>query len=217
MGEGSQMRTPFIHVVDDDEPFATAVCRILRASGYTARHYTNAGAFLLTRKPDAPGCILLDVCLPGPSGLDLQESLSHLHGALPIIFLSGCADIPTTVRAMKGGALDFLTKPVQREVLIKTVEEAIGRSVEMRYQRDQMRRYWESLERLTPRETEVFERVVAGKMNKEIASDLGAAERTIKAHRAQVMQKMHVTSVAELVHVAEQLKKSAAMGARAAI
>jgi FixJ family two-component response regulator len=197
----------FIHVVDDDEGFATAICRLLRASGYMVRHYANAGDFLLAHIPDVPGCILLDLCLPGPSGLDLQYALARRSLPLPIIFLSGHGDIATSVQAMKGGAVDFLTKPVGRDILLRTVNKAIARSSEIRILRGQMRENQARYEQLTTRETEVFEGVVAGKMNKEIASELGAAERTIKAHRAHVMQKMRVSSVAQLVHIADQLQQ----------
>jgi FixJ family two-component response regulator len=207
--------TAIIHVVDDDQPFATGICRLLRASGYNVRSYANAGDFLMAQIPDAPGCILMDVCLPGPSGLELQAALASRPVSLPIIFLSGHADVPTSVRAMKGGAMDFLTKPVDRETLLGAVGNAIARSMDNRALRDQLREQRARYERLTRRELEVFERVVAGKMNKEIASELGAAERTIKAHRAQVMQKMRVSSVAELVHVADQLAQAPAPRANA--
>jgi FixJ family two-component response regulator len=203
-------RTAIIHVVDDDEPFSIAICRLLRASGYTVRSYASAGDFLMANVPDTAGCILMDVCLPGPSGLELQAALANRPVSLPVIFLSGHADVPTSVRAMKGGAIDFLTKPVDREALLSAVQNAIARSMHNRALREQLREQRERYERLTKRETEVFERVVAGKMNKEIAGELGAAERTIKAHRAQVMQKMRVSSVAELVHIADQLTASQA-------
>jgi FixJ family two-component response regulator len=208
------MRTPVIHVIDDDESFSTGICRLLKASGYMTKRYSSAGEFLMMPKPDVPGCILLDLCLPGPSGLDLQAAISRDPAPLPIIFLSGCADIPLSVRAMKEGAMDFLTKPVEREPLLRAVKNAVARSQDNRVLRDQIRDQRARYETLTKRETEVFERVVVGKMNKEIASELGAAERTIKAHRAQVMQKMHVTSVAELVRVAEQLERDGAADAR---
>jgi len=207
-------RAAIIHVVDDDQPFATGICRLLKASGYTVRSYANAGDFLMAQLPDTSGCILMDVCLPGPSGLELQAALASRPVSLPIIFLSGHADVPMSVRAMKGGAMDFLTKPVDRETLLRAVQNAIARSIENRTLREQLRDQRTRYERLTKRELEVFERVVAGKMNKEIAGELGAAERTIKAHRAQVMQKMRVSSVAELVHVADQLASCSAPSAR---
>lgn len=197
--------TAIVHVVDDDQPFATGLCRLLKASGYTVRSYASAGEFLMMQMPDASGCILMDVCLPGPSGLELQAALASRPVSLPVIFLSGRADVPTSVRAMKGGAMDFLTKPVDRETLLRAVQNAIACSIDNRALSEQLREQRARYERLTKRELQVFERVVAGKMNKEIASELGAAERTIKAHRAQVMRKMRVSSVAELVHIADQL------------
>src|SRR5262245_2594079 len=193
---------PIIHVVDDDESFQTAIARLLRAAGYQVRTYTNAGHFLLSHLEDAPGCILMDLCMPGPSGLDLQEALATQADQLPIIFLTGYGDIPTTVRAMKAGASDFLTKPVDRDALLNAIQNALTPDPEARLARQQRRTWPRCYATLTAREAEVFERVVAGKMNKEIASELGVAERTVKAHRAQMMEKMHATSVAELVHIA---------------
>ena len=201
-------RTPIIHVVDDDQSFQTAISRLLRAVGYTVRGYSNAGDFLLAEIDDAPGCILLDVRLPGPSGLDLQRALACRPNPLPIIFLSGYGDIPSSVQAIKAGAMDFLTKPVQRETLLKAIQNALARGIESRVLHDQMRNWRACYNSLTKREAEVFSRVVVGKMNKEIASELGAAERTIKAHRAQVMEKMQAGSIAELVHIADQLQRS---------
>jgi FixJ family two-component response regulator len=191
-----------IHVVDDDYPFATAICRLLRAHGFATRIYANAGEFLLAPIPDTPGCILMDVCLPGPSGLELQAALAAREIPLPIIFVSGHADVPTSVRAMKTGALDFLTKPVDRETLLAAVRSALAQSVQNRRTQERLRIHRARYETLTRREQEVFAGVVAGKLNKQIAGELGAAERTIKAHRAQVMHKMRVSCVAELVHIA---------------
>jgi len=148
--------------------------------------------------------------LPGPSGLDLQRALASRPNPLPIIFLSGYGDIPSSVQAIKAGAMDFLTKPVQRETLLKAIQNALARGIENRVLHDQLRNWRACYNTLTKREAEVFSRVVAGKMNKEIASELGAAERTIKAHRAQVMEKMHAGSIAELVHIADQLLRSEA-------
>ena len=207
-------RAPIIHVVDDDQSFQTAISRLLRAVGYTVRAYTNAGEFLLAEIDDGPGCILPDVRLPGPSGLDLQRALASRLNPLPIIFLSGYGDIPSSVQAIKAGAMDFLTKPVQRETLLKAIQNALARGIENRVLHDQLRNYRACYNTLTKREAEVFSRVVAGKMNKEIASELGAAERTIKAHRAQVMEKMQAGSIAELVHIADQLQRSEKSNAR---
>jgi FixJ family two-component response regulator len=199
-------RAPVVHVVDDDDSMRTAVVRLLQAAGYQARGYGSAGEFLLGRSDrDAPGCAVLDVRMPGPSGLDLQEALARFDVPLPIVFLTGHGDIPMSVRAIKAGAVDFLTKPVSREVLLGAVRSAIARDAETRAAREVLRVLRARYESLTPREREVFTGVVAGRLNKQIAADLGTAERTIKAHRAQVMEKMQVGSVAELVQAADQL------------
>jgi len=202
-------RTPTIHVVDDDASFQVAIARLLRATHYEVRTYANAGDFLLRLPDDAPGCILLDLRMPGPTGLALQQALASRPDTLPIIFLSGHADVPATVQAMKAGAVDFLTKPVKREVLLHAIERALAQDAESRAARERLNAWRARYNSLTPRETEVLERIVSGRMNKEIAGELGAAERTIKAHRAQVMQKMNVASVAELVRIADALRGSA--------
>jgi len=197
---------PIVHVVDDDDSVRTGVVRLLEAAGYEALAYRSAGEFLLARaQRDAPGCIVLDVRMPGPSGLELQEALTRLEVPLPIVFLTGHGDIPMSVRAMKAGAVDFLTKPVSRETLLGAVRAALARDAAARAAHARLGELRARFETLTPREREVFAGVVAGKLNKQIAFELGTAERTIKAHRAQVMAKMQVASVAELVHVAEQL------------
>ena len=197
---------PIIHVVDDDESLRTAVTRLLRAAGYEVRSYPSAGEFLLARPTDTPGCVILDVCMPGPSGLDLQDAFRELNDSPPIIFLSGHGDIPMSVRAIKAGAVDFLTKPVQRQVLLNAVREALARDRESRTARERDGTLRARLETLTPRERTVFTLVAAGKVNKEIAAELGTSERTVKAQRAHVMAKMQVASLAELVRVADQLQ-----------
>jgi FixJ family two-component response regulator len=154
--------------------------------------------------------VVLDVRMPGPSGLDLQEALGRLEVPVPIVFLTGHGDIPMSVRAMKAGAVDFLTKPVSREALLAAVRTALTRDSQTRSSRERLHAYRACYETLTPREREVFAGVVAGKLNKQIAAELGTAERTVKAHRAQVMDKMRVGSVAELVHIADALQTAAA-------
>ncbi len=199
-------RVPVVHVVDDDDSVRTAVVRLLQAAGHEARAYASAGEFLLGRSDrNAPGCVVLDVRMPGPSGLDLQEALARLEVPLPIVFLTGHGDIPMSVRAMKAGAVDFLTKPVSRDALLGAVRAALARDAETRSVHERRHAFRARYGTLTPREREVFTGVVAGKLNKQIAGELGTAERTIKAHRAQVMEKMQVGSVAELVHAADQL------------
>jgi len=198
--------TPIVHVVDDDDSFRTAVTRLLRAAGYEVRSHASAGDFLLALPVNTPGCVVLDVRMPGPSGLDLQEAFAKRTDALPIIFLTGHGDIPMTVRAMKAGAVDFLPKPVQREALLNAVRNALERDRKNRRAREQNDILRALLETLTPREHAVFTLVAAGKANKEIAAELGTSERTVKAHRAQVMAKMQATSLAELVHIADRLQ-----------
>jgi FixJ family two-component response regulator len=197
---------PIIHVVDDDEPFQEAITTLLRAAGYEVRTYATAGHFLLATEVDRPGCILLDIQMPGPSGLELQKSLTIQANHLPVIFLTGHGDIPSSVRAIKSGAVDFLTKPVQKEVLLAAVQNALSLDMERRVVREQLNHWRARYAELTERERQVFDGVVAGKLNKQIADELGTAERTVKAHRAQVMDKMKVQSVADLVRVAEQLR-----------
>jgi FixJ family two-component response regulator len=201
-------QVPVIHVVDDDESFQAGIACLLQAAGYRTRTYGSAGDFLLADFDEAPGCILMDIRMPGPNGLDVQRALARRAELLPIIFLTGYGDIPTAVRAIQSGASDFLTKPVKGEVLLGAIENALVRGAERRVLLEQLKTWRSCYQRLTPRETEVFTRVVAGKMNKEIASELGAAERTIKAHRAKVMKKMGVVSLADLVRIAEQLRTS---------
>ena len=196
---------PVIHLVDDDDSFRRAIARLLQAAGYAVKQHASAGAFLLALPEAGPGCVVLDVRMPGPSGLDLQEALTRNSVPLPVIFLSGHGDIPMSVRAIKAGAVDFLTKPVKREVLLDAVRTALQSGAEARSANEQLRALHECLEKLTPREKEVFSLVVAGRPNKQIALELGMAERTVKAHRAQVMEKMGVSSLAELVHAADSM------------
>jgi FixJ family two-component response regulator len=196
---------PVVHVVDDDDSLRTAVMRLLRAARYQVRGHSSAGEFLLARPGNTPGCVVLDVRMPGPSGLDLQTTFEGRDDALPIIFLTGHGDIPMSVRAMKAGAVDFLTKPVQREALLSAVQNALARDAENRIARDRLGILRSRFDTLTSRERAVLTLVVAGKLNKQIAAELGTSERTVKAHRAHVIEKMQVTSLAELIHVAEHL------------
>ena len=197
---------PIVHVVDDDNSVRKALSRLLTAAGYEVRAYSSAGDFALAPRDNRRGCILLDVQMPGPSGLDLQEKLAAEEEPLPIIFLTGHGDIPKSVRAMKAGAVDFLTKPIKGEVLLSVVRTALARDKQAQSSQEEMRELRARLETLTPREREVFHLVVAGKLNKQIAAELQMAERTVKAHRSQVMAKMEADSLAQLVHFADRIE-----------
>jgi FixJ family two-component response regulator len=194
-----------VHVVDDDASFRTAMQRRLKKAGYEVAIYPSAQD-LLDRLPDEneSGCILLDVRIPGLSGPQLQDRLGELGSTLPIVFLTGHADVQTTVRAIKAGAEDFLTKPVASEDLLAAVERALAHHQQGRSQRDKLDAVRAHFAMLTPRERQVFELVIRGKTNKQVGNALGATERTIKAHRHKVMEKMQVRSLAELVSVAER-------------
>ena len=195
-----------VHVVDDDASFRTAVERSLKKAGYSVATYSSARQFL-DHLPDEgePGCLLLDVRIPDLNGPELQERLSKLGSTLPIVFLTGYADVQTAVQAIKAGAEDFLTKPVSSQQLLPAVERAMARREVSRGLKQKLGELGELLATLTPRERQVFERVVQGKINKQIGRELGTTERTIKAHRHQVMEKMKVRSLAELVSIAERV------------
>jgi FixJ family two-component response regulator len=196
---------PIVHVVDDDAAFRAAIARLLGASGYQVALYSSASE-LLEKLPDGgPGCILLDVKMSGLNGPQLQERLGEIGYKLPIVFLTGHGDVPTSVRAIKAGAEDFLTKPVPKKDLLAAIEHALNRYEEIRDHDSRIAALRSLVSRLTPREKEVFARVVRGKLNKQIAHELEIAERTIKAHRQQVMEKCEVQTLAELVLIAERL------------
>jgi FixJ family two-component response regulator len=203
-----------VHVVDDDQGMRKALGRMLEASGYDVRSYASAGEFLLADRAEGPSCLVLDVRMPGPSGLDLQTALARQEAPLPVVFLTGHGDIPMSVRALKAGAVDFLTKPVDRSTLLAAVEAALAQDATRRVERDELRGLQARYQALSPREREVFAQVVTGKLNKQIAGDIGAAERTVKAHRAKVMEKMQAGSVADLVRMAEHLGSASSPGAR---
>jgi FixJ family two-component response regulator len=190
-----------VHVVDDDRSVRHALARLLRASGHTVETHASAEDFLERRDPAATGCAILDLRLPGIDGLGLQSTLMSADSPCPVIFLTGRGDIETSVCAMKTGAVDFLTKPVQAVALLSAVERALARGAaeltEMA-ERDEVAR---RLARLTPREREVLDAVVAGRLNKQIAADLGMAEKTVKIHRGRVMKKMAAGSLAALVRM----------------
>lgn len=198
--------TPIIHLVDDDAAFRTAVSRLLRANGHEVRCYPSAVEFLASAVGDEPGCVLVDLQMPGATGLELQESMAKGENRLPIIFITGHGDIPTSVHAVKQGAEDFLTKPVTKEILFAAIQRALKREAADRERRLRHRELRTRYQSLTPREREVMSLVISGKLNKQIAGELGTVERTVKAHRAKVMEKMQVISVADLVRLAEELK-----------
>jgi RNA polymerase sigma factor (sigma-70 family) len=198
---------PLIHVIDDDDSLRAALLRLLAAAGYEACGYGSAGDFLLHPPPERPGCLLLDVRMPGPSGLDLQAALQRQGVELPIVFMTGYADLASGVRAMKAGAVDFLAKPVEREALFEALQQALALDADRRSARVQAQDLRQRFDALTERERLVFERVVSGRLNKEIADELGVSERTVKMQRAQVMAKLGAGSAAELGRLAERLHR----------
>lgn len=202
--EPMPLSPPTIFLVDDDPSVLRGLSRLLRADGWSSATFASAEDFLNQFDPAAPGCLVLDVSLPMANGLELQRTLSHKGCLLPIIFLTGHGDVPTSVRAMKAGAVDFLTKPVRDEELLQAVRTAVGRDRVRRSQRAETLAIEQRLATLTPREREVLMGVVLGRLNKQIAADLGTVEKTVKVHRARVMEKMGADSVAELVRLMER-------------
>jgi FixJ family two-component response regulator len=194
-----------VHVVDDDASWRTSVRRLLSAAGYRVSLYDSAEHFLDAADLNAPGCVLLDLRMPGLTGLQLQQRLGDLGHTLPVVFISGHGDIPTSVLAMKAGAENFLTKPVDTDVLLDAIAQAIARERIESDRRGQLEVLRARVDALTPTERKVLSLVVRGKLNKHIAAELGSAERTIKWHRHNIMQKMQLESLAELVSLAERL------------
>jgi len=196
---------PVVHIVDDDAAFRKAIARLLQASGYRVALY-ESGDRLIENPPGAEaGCILLDIRMNGLGGLELQDRLRERGVILPIVFLTGHGDIPTSVRAIKAGAEDFLSKPVSKETLLRAVERALAGYEEAHERHVRLASLRTLVGALTPREREVFSLVVRGRLNKQIAYELGASERTVKAHRQSIMHKLGVQSVAEAVSIAERL------------
>ena len=195
--------TTTVFLVDDDPSVLRAVSRLVRSAGWNVAAFNSPQEFLEKHPPDAPGCVVLDVAMPGLNGLELQQALARAGHSLPIIFLTGHGDIPMSVRAMKSGAVDFLSKPCRDENLLEAIRQALARDQQAREARAEQQALTARFTRLTPRETEVMFGVVAGKLNKQIADELGTVEKTIKVHRARVMEKLEVKSVAELVRLVE--------------
>jgi FixJ family two-component response regulator len=201
--------SPTVFVVDDYAPVRRSISRILHAAGFAVAAFASAEEFLAQCDPRTKGCLVLDVAMPALNGLELQDILAKAGSVLPIIFLTGTADIPKSVQAMKHGASDFLTKPVNDEDLLAAVRVAIEKNRSVRQQQTELSETRARLATLTPREREVLEYVVTGKLNKQIAGDLGTVEQTVNVHRARVMQKMRVRSVAELVRLTQRCGISA--------
>ena len=197
---------PVVFVVDDDPSLRHALTNLLRSVGLRVETFGSAREFLAGPRPDAPGCVVLDVRLPGLSGLDLQRELAAAQIDLPIIFITGYGDIPMTVQAMKAGAVEFLTKPFRDQDLLDAIQQALERDRVAWRQRAALAAVRQCYDRLTPREREVMRFVVAGWLNKQIAADLGTSEIMVKVHRGQVMRKMQAASVADLVRMAAQLR-----------
>ena len=197
---------PSVFVVDDEPSVQTALIRLLASAGYQARGFLSARAFLAEYRPVAPGCLILDLQMPEVTGLNLLETLRVTDSALAVIFVSGRGDVPATAKAMKLGAVDFLTKPVDEAVLLGAVASASQLSTERWIEREEHAQLTERHRRLTPREREVCALVARGHLNKQIAFDLGTSEKTIKVHRARVMVKLGVGSVAELVRLVDRLQ-----------
>jgi FixJ family two-component response regulator len=194
-----------VFLLDDEPGMLKALTRLLKAEGFTVQAFTSAKTFLESYRPETPGCLVLDVAMPELNGLELQEHLTRAGLLVPIVFLTGHGDIPMSVQAIKSGAVDFLTKPVKDADLLRAVRAALQRAEEQRELIFEIALLQKRHASLTPRESEVMAHVVAGRLNKQIADDLGAGEHTIKIHRARVMHKMGVESLADLVRAAERL------------
>jgi FixJ family two-component response regulator len=191
-----------VHVVDDDDATRKATARLLTAEGFSVRTYANGDELLADLQPAAPGCIILDVRMPGRSGLDIQTALAQREEQLPIIFATGHAEVPDTVRAIRRGAVDFLTKPIEPSVLLEAVARALAQNADDRAVRARRNELVARYERLTDREREVLAHLISGQLNKQVAADLNITERTIKLHRARILEKLEIDSMAALARFA---------------
>jgi len=204
---------PLVLIVDDDERMREALQELMLSTGIDSATFASTRELLESSIPDRPGCLILDVRMPGTSGLDLQNHLAQIGNAKPIVFLTGHGDIPMTVRAMKAGAVDFLTKPVRDQTLLDAVAAGIARDAAQRATARVVRQHMERFATLTPRERQVFREVAHGRLNKQIAFDLGISEITVKLHRSNVMRKMDAKSVGELIRAWEALPADLDRGA----
>lgn len=198
-----EQQAPVVHLVEDDQSAREATARFLRAAGLVVKIHGTVAEFLAASR--GPGCVVLDVRLPGPSGLDLQDTLARSKDPLPVVFLTGHGEVPDSVRAMKSGAIDFLSKSVDGAVLLEAVARALAKDAEDRRLRARQRELHERYDRLTPRERDVLTHLISGQLNKQMGFDLGISERTIKIHRYRVMAKMKADSLADLVRIATDI------------
>ena len=193
-----------VFIVDDDQSVRTALARLMRSAELRAETFASAREFLERERPDGPGCMVLDLSMPGSTGLELQQDMAAADIDLPIIFLTGHGNVPSSVKALKSGAVDFLEKPVDDDRLLSAIKDAVEQNVRTRRDRARLSEIQERVARLTRRELQVFRLVVQGKLNKQVAAELGMSEKTVKVHRARVMQKMEADSLAQLVRLAER-------------
>jgi FixJ family two-component response regulator len=196
---------PTVHVVDDDEPLRRTTARLLTAAGFTVQTYATGADLLADLESNPAACVVLDVRMPGQSGFDIQEALTLRGISVPIVFLTGYAEIPETVRALRGGAVDFLTKPIEQRVLVEAVTRAVAKGTADRAVRARRQALLAQYDRLTPREREVLGHLIKGEINKQVAAQLNITERTVKVHRAQILQKLQVDSIAALVRFAIEI------------
>ncbi len=202
---------PIVYVVDDDRSVLKSLARLIKSVGWAVQTFGSAQEFLDSEFLDHPGCLVLDIKMPGVTGLELQERLAAVNCTLPIVFITGQGTISASVKAMKAGAIDFLEKPFDEDTLLEAIRLAIIKDEEKRQKSNEIAAIRERLEKLTPREREVFQLVVTGLLNKQIAYRLGVTEKTVKVHRAHIMQKMEARSLANLVHLSEKLTEGLAL------